>query len=100
MARVTVEDCLEKVGNRFDLTMIAAKRAHQLCAGTHSSLINSGKDKPSVIALREIAEGLIDYDILATKTTTFGTTSLEDVQEELNTVAVDEKADELNIVEE
>ena len=64
MARVTVEDCLEHVDNRFDLILIAAKRAHQLSRLTHKSILKVGRDKPSVVALREISEGLIDKSIL------------------------------------
>ena len=63
MARVTVEDCLEKVGNRFDLVMIATKRARQL-AGGHEPHVEWENDKPTVVALREIAEGYIDRSIM------------------------------------
>ena len=56
MARITVEDCLEVVDNRFDLVMLAAKRARQLANGVQSQLDNSeADDKPTVLALREIA---------------------------------------------
>lgn len=64
MARITVEDCLENVENRFELVMIAAKRARQLQTGGKDPLVREDKDKPSVLALREIAEGLIDVSIL------------------------------------
>lgn len=64
MARVTVEDCLEKVDNRFELILIASKRAHQLSSGTHKTTIDRNGDKDSVIALREIAAGLINSSIL------------------------------------
>lgn len=57
MARVTVEDCLEKVENRFKLVLLAAKRAHQLEMGTADPLVPIDNDKPTVLALREIAEG-------------------------------------------
>lgn len=63
MARVTVEDSLERVGNRFDLVLIAAKRARNISMGAEP-LIPADKDKPSVIALREIADGLIGEEIL------------------------------------
>lgn len=59
MARVTVEDCLEHVNNRFDLVLLGAKRARQLENGVEP-LIPKENDKPTVIALREIAEGLVD----------------------------------------
>jgi len=58
MARVTVEDCLDNVDNRFDLVLLASKRARQLAYGA-DSLVPAENDKPTVLALREIAEGLI-----------------------------------------
>ena len=64
MARVTVEECLDKVENRFELVLVAAKRAHQLNSGGFRSTIDVGKDKPTVVALREIELGLIDASIL------------------------------------
>ena len=64
MARVTVEDCLEHVENRFDLVIKAAERAHLLELGAADPLVPHDNDKPTVIALREIAEGLIDASIL------------------------------------
>ena len=64
MARVTVEDCLENVANRFELVMVASKRARQLATGGKDPLVMEESDKPTVIALREIAEGLIGPDIL------------------------------------
>lgn len=57
MARVTVEDCLEKVENRFALVLLAAERAHQLQMGASEPLVPEDNDKPTVIALREIAAG-------------------------------------------
>ena len=59
MARVTIEDCLKKVNNRFTIIEIAAKRARQIMNGTSEAMIKSN-DKPGVIALREIAAGLIN----------------------------------------
>lgn len=64
MARVTVEDCLENVANRFELVMVASKRARQMATGGKDPLVEEESDKPTVIALREIAEGLIGPDIL------------------------------------
>jgi DNA-directed RNA polymerase subunit omega len=64
MARVTVEDCLENVANRFELVMVASKRARQLATGGKDPLVQEESDKPTVIALREIAEGLVTNDIL------------------------------------
>ncbi len=60
MARVTVEDCLPYVQNRFDLVIKAAKRAHLLQMGAADPLVPINNDKPTVVALREIAAG---YDI-------------------------------------
>lgn len=60
MARITVEDCLDKVDNRFELVMVASKRARQLAVGGKDALVPENGDKPTVLALREIAEGLID----------------------------------------
>ncbi len=64
MARVTVEDCLENVANRFELVMVASKRARQLATGGKDPLVQEESDKPTVIALREIADGLVTPDIL------------------------------------
>ncbi|MEH6589397.1 MAG: DNA-directed RNA polymerase subunit omega [Halioglobus sp.] len=64
MARVTVEDCLENVANRFELVMVASKRARQLATGGKDPLVEEESDKPTVIALREIADGLIGPEIL------------------------------------
>jgi DNA-directed RNA polymerase subunit omega len=63
MARVTVEDCLDKVDNRFDLVTVATRRARQLEMGKEP-LVEWENDKPTVVALREISEGLISRDIL------------------------------------
>jgi len=63
MARVTVTDCLEHVDNRFQLVLIASKRARQLSMGA-KALVEEEDDKPTVIALREIAENLVDASIL------------------------------------
>jgi DNA-directed RNA polymerase subunit omega len=63
MARITVEDCAEKVPNMFQLVLIAAKRARQLANGAHA-MVEWENDKPTVVALREIAEGYIDERIL------------------------------------
>ena len=64
MARVTVEECLDFVSNRFELVLVAAKRAHQLSSGGYKSNLDDGKDKPTVLALREIEAGIIDSSIL------------------------------------
>ena len=64
MARITVEDCLENVENRFELVMVGAKRAHQIANGSKQPLVEWENDKPTVVALREIAEGLVNASIL------------------------------------
>ncbi len=63
MARITVEDCIDKVGNRFELVLLATKRARQITRGA-TPLVEIENDKPTVIALREIASGKIDPAIL------------------------------------
>lgn len=60
MARVTVEDCLKKVDNRFDLVTLAVERARQLEAGEKEPFVPWDNDKPTVVALREIAGGYLD----------------------------------------
>lgn len=62
MARITVEDCLENVDNRFELVLIASKRARQIAMGS-TPKVSPDNDKPTVIALREIAENLVDNNI-------------------------------------
>ena len=64
MARVTVEDCLENVENRFELVMVAAKRAREIAIRGAQPMVEWEKDKPTDVALREIAEGFIKADIL------------------------------------
>ena len=64
MARVTVEDCLENVDNRFELVMVSSKRARQIATGGKDPLVPIENDKPTVLALREIAAGFIDATIL------------------------------------
>ena len=64
MARVTVEDCLEHVDNRFELVLLGARRARQIDTGGKEPKVEEDNDKPTVIALREIAEGLIDKNLI------------------------------------
>lgn len=66
MARVTVEDCLDNVDNRFQLVLVASKRARQISNGQDPQ-VPLENDKPTVLALREIAEGLVDREILNEK---------------------------------
>jgi DNA-directed RNA polymerase subunit omega len=63
MARITVEDCVDNVSNMFQLVLVAAKRARQLANGAHA-MVEWENDKPTVVALREIAEGYITEGIL------------------------------------
>ena len=64
MTRITVEDCLDHVDNRFDLVLFATKRARQLANGVEP-LIPWANDKPTVVALREIAEGVLTQETFA-----------------------------------
>ncbi len=66
MARITVEDCLKKIPNRFDMTLTATTRARQIAVGS-VPMVEAGRDKPTVIALRELAEEKIGIDILNSK---------------------------------
>ncbi len=64
MARITVEECLDLIPNRFELTLAAAYRARQLANGSTQLIEDTGNDKPTVVALREISEGKIGREIL------------------------------------
>jgi DNA-directed RNA polymerase subunit omega len=64
MARITVDDCLERIPNRFHLTLAAAYRARQIANGSEPLVTPNPKDKPTVIALREIAAGKVGLEIL------------------------------------
>jgi len=83
MARITVEDCLDKVDNRFELVMVSSKRARQLQIEGKDPQVSVDNDKPTVIALREIADGLVDAKILVEKPSV----ELEDVEEGLEEAA-------------
>ncbi|MES2238187.1 MAG: DNA-directed RNA polymerase subunit omega [Rugosibacter sp.] len=63
MARVTIDDCIKKISNRFDLTLVAAYRARQLAMGS-TPQVEPDNDKSAVIALREIAAGKVGVEIL------------------------------------
>ncbi len=65
MARVTVEDCLDNVDNRFELVMLATKRSRQLATGGKEPKVAWENDKPTVVALREIAAGVMSYEVVA-----------------------------------
>lgn len=64
MARITVEDCLQYVDNRFELVLLGSRRARQIAVMGKDPMVPVDKDKPTVIALREIEEGLIDNAVL------------------------------------
>ena len=64
MARVTVEDAVEKIGNRFDLVLVASRRARQIATGGKDPLVELENDKPTVLALREIEADLISSEIM------------------------------------
>jgi DNA-directed RNA polymerase subunit omega len=64
MARITVEDCLDHVDNRFDLVMLASRRARALRNYNTEALVDEENDKPTVIALREIAKGVMSHELL------------------------------------
>ena len=110
MARVTVEDCLDKVENRFELVLVAAKRAHQLSSGGYRTTLDVAKDKPTVLALREIEAGLIDASILTEEYAMEEELNAQDklsevakmneVAEELSEVTLDTESDDIVIEEE
>ncbi|MDB2590340.1 DNA-directed RNA polymerase subunit omega [Candidatus Thioglobus sp.] len=110
MARVTVEECLDFVDNRFELVLVAAKRAHQLSSGGYRSTLDVGKDKPSVVALREIEAGLVNASILTeeyameqeltAQQKVHDAETEEEVKAELSVSSVDEGVDEVSEVQE
>lgn len=92
MARVTVEDCLDHVENRFELVRLATRRARMMYRTNSEPMIDPEDDKPTVIALREIAMGLVSHEVLdehdaATQDEevemTFGVTDEQQQSEEL-----------------
>jgi len=80
MARVTIEDCLENVENRFELVLLASRRARQISEGA-DPLVDPDNDKPTVIALREIADNLISTESM----------DAMDTKRELDEIASDEE---------
>lgn len=66
MARITVDDCLKRIPNRFDMTLVATLRARQISVGG-SPMVESARDKPCVVALRELAQGKVGMEILDIK---------------------------------
>ena len=110
MARVTVEECLDFVSNRFELVLVAAKRAHQLSSGGYKSNLDDGKDKPTVLALREIEAGIIDSSIineeyameeeLSAQAQAQDKARMDEVEAELSDVTYEESSETLSEVEE
>jgi DNA-directed RNA polymerase subunit omega len=108
MARVTIEECLDFVENRFELVLVAAKRAHQLSSGGHRSTLNVGKDKSTVVALREIEAGLVNASILtethameeelSAQEKKADSAKMAEIEKELSVTAIDESADEMTEV--
>ena len=78
MARITVEDCLDHVDNRFDLVMLASRRARALRNYNTQALVDEENDKPTVIALREIAKGVMSHELLDSQ-------EISPIDEEVNT---------------
>lgn len=90
MARITVEDCLDKVDNRFELVMVSSKRARQLQIEGKDPMVSVDNDKPTVIALREIADGLVNAEILVEKPSV----ELEEVEEEMAEAVAEQQGDQ------
>jgi DNA-directed RNA polymerase subunit omega len=85
MARITVEDCLDHVKNRFELVLIGSKRARQLAIGGKEAMVPLENDKPTIVALREIEDGLIDASILEEKEESHEILSLDMLTANLDT---------------
>lgn len=110
MARVTVEDCLNTIDNRFELVLVAAKRAHQLNSGGYKTQLDSNKDKPTVLALREIEAGIIDSSILSDEyklqndvinheDSIKSQDKIQEIKEELSETFIDNNVDDISIKE-
>ena len=89
MARITVEDCLDKVDNRFELVMVSSKRARQIQIEGKDPMVSVDNDKPTVVALREIAGGLVTNEILIEKPSV----ELEEVEEEMAEAVAEQQDD-------
>ena len=89
MARITVEDCLGKVDNRFELVMVSSKRARQTQIEGKDPMVSVDNDKPTVVALREIADGLVTNEILIEKPSV----ELEEVEEEMAEAVAEQQDD-------
>ena len=89
MARITVEHCLDKVDNRFELVMVSSKRARQIQIEGKDPMVSVDNDKPTVVALREIADGLVTNEILIEKPSV----ELEEVEEEMAEAVAEQQDD-------
>ena len=89
MARITVEDCLDKVDNRFELVMVSSKRARQIQIEGKDPMVSLDNDKPTVVALREIADGLVTNEILIEKPSV----EREEVEEEMAEAVAEQQQD-------
>lgn len=90
MARVTVEDCLENVENRFELVMLASRRARDISTKGKEPMVSLDNDKPTVLALREIAENLVNRDFMAAQDEADRQQAAEDAaREEMRKSAMD-----------
>ena len=89
MARITVEDCLDKVDNRFEFVMVSSKRARQIQIEGKDPKVSADNDKPTVVALREIADGLITNEILIEKPSV----ELGEVEEEMAEAVAEQQDD-------
>jgi len=89
MARITVEDCLDKVDNRFELVMVSSKRARQIQIEGKDPMVSVDNDKPTVVALREIADGLVTNEILIEKPSV----EMEEVAEEMAEAVAEQQDD-------
>ncbi|MBK52352.1 MAG: DNA-directed RNA polymerase subunit omega [Gammaproteobacteria bacterium] len=89
MARITVEDCLDKVDNRFELVMVSSKRARQIQIEGKDPMVSLDNDKPTVVALREIADGLVTNEILIEKPSV----EREEVEEEMAEAVAEQQKD-------
>ena len=89
MARITVEDCLDKVDNRFELVMVSSKRARQIQIEGKDPMVSVDNDKPTVVALREIADGLVTNEILIEKPSV----ELGEVEEEMAEAVANQQDD-------
>ena len=89
MARITVEDCLDKVDNRFELVMVSSKRARQIQIEGKDPMVSVDNDKPTVVALREIADGYVTNEILVERPSV----EREEVEEEMAEAVAEQQKD-------